>query len=1234
MNASVTVSQSRSSNNSSKETEAMREPAPTSNTFHRRYDTCKEASLVKLALNALQGVQSAILSIEKLHASFSSDSADRTHLQNSSLWNRSSSTQALGKILKSIGCSGTLVCLLRKFVDSFLNLNCHTYSVSKSYGVSESTRDQCHCDGNAQKEEHPPYSLVNQAFAVAVGKVLDGYVCALDTLSASVYLRRSLKSAELPPYANYGSECLTNVVHSEVNLLELYLHTKDLRTRIEALGNICELNDIALCFSVSPFEDLISTATLKFFKFQRGGDLLTYLYEHLQVADPGYCALLKYLFLCSYEPYCDFIRSWIFKAELSDPYEEFVIKFVESESSCVDFKAGIPIHFSLASLRDGVAIPCFLKDFLSPLVRAGQQLQVLKKLFELCNHVAPADYTFEDFLPCWDGYAGSHFFCPSTLTFNKQGLEAMVLARDIYYKKMLQKLEILLLKLEFRHRQVVSQSGLPFFIDQDGGSLRTSSTSHVDDRWNCPSIVEKQSSKVADDKIDSDCPSPEGELYGFGSSDLSECSSLSGSEVPNETEQLNDHRHCLVENLERELSSLGFCNHNPVDKTLEKPKNGGRAPDTDDTLHEDDEKTYDRFVHSSREEATVGYMFVPHDLESKWSCISNTLCKDDSPNSCSPLHFLKNGQYDDERYKYQMSLNGVNCVQEAVETNVGVLDEGISHFCGMSIAKGALIAETLSRYERGKDNFTSELLTLRPWKLNHSKFLSANPMSKENRCFYLRRVHGRRCTSVYKQSSTCFDFSFVEDPCKVTLEKLTSRLTSPMGYQTLSGMTAFANGCESHDKGKHGFGRDNIVKDNVGVSFLYPSSDSKEHAQGTAVLKNVYGGSHWECLLGSFSYNDEGNGQDQNNISSTFEIPLDVIIEKCLLQEILLQYKYVSKLAIKLLEEGFHLQQHLLALRRYYFMELADWADIFIMSLSNHKWCIAEAHQRVSDIQGFLEMSVQRSSCERDPYKDRLFVYIKGNSIMPLSTSAIGVRSFNFLGLGYRVDWPVSIVLTHDALRIYSEIFSFLIQVKLAVFSLTDVWSLLKDLTRLQCCPGEHESKVGRFKMFTKIWHQVNHFVSTLCQYVQSQLSQLSWCGFLQSLNYKVKDMMDLESVHMAYLVDSLNICFLSDEMRAIASIIENILQCALDFRSCLNSNWWDVKLDPSDSPGEIPRINTSQVQTIKQKFDRNLKELYVYYLKSPKHGELGLSRLWGLLNYNDYYRDIVNRMDLYGFQV
>lgn len=55
-----------------------------------------------------------------------------------------------------------------------------------------------------------------------------------------------------------------------------------------------------------------------------------------------------------------------------------------------------------------------------------------------------------------------------------------------------------------------------------------------------------------------------------------------------------------------------------------------------------------------------------------------------------------------------------------------------------------------------------------------------------------------------------------------------------------------------------------------------------------------------------------------------------------------------------------------------------------------------------------------------------------------------GIQSFNVIGLGYKVDWPVSIVLTPGALDIYAQIFSFLIKVKLALSSLTQVWCSFK----------------------------------------------------------------------------------------------------------------------------------------------------------------------------------------------
>lgn len=73
--------------------------------------------------------------------------------------------------------------------------------------------------------------------------------------------------------------------------------------------------------------------------------------------------------------------------------------------------------------------------------------------------------------------------------------------------------------------------------------------------------------------------------------------------------------------------------------------------------------------------------------------------------------------------------------------------------------------------------------------------------------------------------------------------------------------------------------------------------------------------------------------------------------------------------------------------------------------------------------------------------------------------------------------------------------------------------------------------------------------------------------------------------------------CFLSDETRSVASIIESILQCALDFRSCLSSSTWDVGLDQGDLLGKLSRINVSQVILISyaNRFPMQIKHWILY---------------------------------------
>ncbi|XP_057956220.1 uncharacterized protein LOC131149621 [Malania oleifera] len=1191
--------------------------------------TVSEASLVRLVMNAMYGVQSALVSIEKLSAAFCSDPADRTVHRISSLWNRSLSTHALGKLLKSMGCSGCVVFLLREFVDYFKNVM-HG-NASENRVNYKAARNQNHCDSKVGEAKCPSYSLVSQAFAVAVGKVLEGYICALDTLYTSVGVRYSSKNVDAPSCSSSGLGSLTSIVHSEVTLLEVYLHTKELRTQIQAIGNICNIYHLAFCFPESSVEDLIGKANIEFHNFPRAGDLLTYLYTQLQVADPAHRALLKFLFLRSCEPYCGFIRSWIYKAEINDPHKEFIVEYANNLPHYSYGKAGISFDFPVATVREqcGVALPCFLKELLVPLLRAGQQLQVLMKLLELCNYVASGDNTYENILPCWSSFSSNHPSSASPLTFIKENIEDTVLARNNYFKRMWQKLENSLAKLEFRYQQVVPPGPTRPVVGDNNRTLSIPVSFTMSDSLIFPPAHDADSNVAVDD-VDSEASYTTDEFsFVVDPSESSECSSPISCEGLNEPGHPTKLAHGLVGPEEKYFSALHFSPSSTIDKSLQKPSQSEKSHPVDGNLREfcEGRDPVVHFVNCHYKGTILSHVSMP--LESakpNWSRMAKAQYADCQPIMSWPLgSILKNPFHVDKGFGGNTMLRPSECSLNESNRDMGVLKESESFFSKITADDDS--PKLVKTYRDETENGTLDSFILQLQKLKfHCNFLSMNPMLMKNAFFHLPSVPAEICYTGHREIFSCFDFSSVQNPCKAYQERLAANRRHFFGEDLP--FSAVANVCAT--------GNVNDYPDKKGSGGDVPSADSDNQNSAEVILPHVSEGTSWESSpASSHSTVNHSVGEHRQNLVAMFDIPVDFIIEKCLLQEILLQYKCVSKLTIKLLEEGFDLQEHLLALRRYHFMELADWADLFIMSLWHHKWQVINADEKLSKIQGFLEFSVQRSSCGSDCNKERLYIYKKGQSMMPLSISAIGIHSFDFIGLGYRVDWPISIVLTPDALKIYAGIFSFLIQVKLALFSLTDVWCSLKELMHLisQHRHSDLSEKLPHFNILMKMRHQLNHFVSTLQQYVHSQLSHVSWCSFLYSLKHKVKDMMDLESVHTTYLTEALDICFLSDEMQSIARIIESILQCALDFRACLIGAFWKDAMNQGDLLGNLSQINIAQVLAVRETFNKNLRELHLCYLKSPKHGEFGLSRFWGYLNYNEFYSGgIGNGMDHHAF--
>lgn len=177
----------------------------------------------------------------------------------------------------------------------------------------------------------------------------------------------------------------------------------------------------------------------------------------------------------------------------------------------------------------------------------------------------------------------------------------------------------------------------------------------------------------------------------------------------------------------------------------------------------------------------------------------------------------------------------------------------------------------------------SNLFMLQPQNLNYcSNFFSLNPMITRNAFLPVTRKPDQRHASALGQSFPFFDFSVVEDPCRVRAEKI----LPSSGAEPLSGGNAQspATDSKSSDSNERGSGEDIFVDNTI-------SYNDREN-----ISTNVSGGRSWETTLCTASKRTVDKSAEEQRLSRSglFELPLDFVIHKCLVQEIMLQYPFAN----------------------------------------------------------------------------------------------------------------------------------------------------------------------------------------------------------------------------------------------------------------------------------------------------------------------------------------------------
>ncbi|KAL3682125.1 hypothetical protein R1sor_000147 [Riccia sorocarpa] len=1348
----------------------------------------EESDLVRDALYALQGLPSAVKKLDRLARSYSATSADKSSQFLNTLWARSVSAAALGKLLSVLARAGQLRCQLDAFVGFFLdggfderdrsenNPQCPTKSKKKkkkrkkeekdgsSDGEKEATARQPSDTSNACDRKPQLLSsrcLVNQAFATAVKTVLRGHSAALNTLNASVHVRRlkdpcahgfkaeNVREQDPGPVIGYGSHNTT--------LMEFYLHTRELRVQLQALAYIClrrhgtkfvgrvvaDENNLDKSSGAKPDNKAQGVGsrshvqsdyarknngdTSDFEDFPRGADLLTYLYEQLMEVDPIHQELLRFLFERAYQPYSEFIRSWLFQAAVKDPYFEFIIEQSDFSrgSSSISGKRKNDSDPGPADLklRKGVSVPRFLESVRTPLIRAGQQLQVLMKLsetYELAQQLGQNTMTSDLFGGLQMSGASGNFDeqNPATvcaLVYSKRPLEEIAARREKNMKILSQQFDQLFGELSARRQPPENTESRRTDINEsDNQPIRPLATDAEED--GPPATVD---SEFPEDTLlspsVSDLPGNEQDEHEVDMVDNLQ-SAKEMTEVSRDQFEVSPTAEAEPEDADLSFSGLELAMNSQEksppslrEETHEVGSTRVLRVGPERRLNED-HKLFNRSSVCEAEYASLAHLTEPS--KSSYVAPSSTLAKNQVPSliadhqrgaswpvwglpvnpflmpqsldDCTP-HFYAYTSFGGTFHPWDVTTKMSRATLNSLQTSA--LEESARKHAEVPVEppwftslayvfRDQLLGAVTDHLQQSEweevdsswepeygygspylsskqqqlgDDWKSQIYVEFTDRLTDPAFLPAlmsEQVAAEDLTSLCKSPEDektqneaaplleRMADSAQKTDSTEEHSSELQLSCEVREESPAAELSYDVEYpESVRGEETSLteeSAPTADDSGLIALAHELSVLRRSNEDHHRREMASEETEEG-----KVYEGFRWEQYLRSTESSFQNPVREWSDSASNEddeEMPLSVVVDKCIIQEILSQYACVSTLTVRLFQEGLGLQDHYQALRRYYFMEQGDWADYFVASLCQNRWGPSGNQLQQMEVQGMLEAALQRSSCEGDEYAERLHVCF--HSLGATTTSAVATRgsakmalapfvdcsrleAFDFISLEYKVDWPLTLVLTNESLLLYNILFSFLIRIKLTVHALADIWRRLqafdKSLHKLSHTPDFQQQR-SRFRTLQQLRQQIFHLVTTVQRYVESKLLFVVWCQFLQDIQLQVKDMQELSDIHYSYLEAAVNECFLSRNMRGVKGCLDSIMQCVLDFLTHL-------KGASHRANGEtlIDDHLFAQVSEINKIFHSSLQRLHAYHLKQEPQYRTNLSDLWMILDFNSF---------------
>ncbi|XP_014681607.1 PREDICTED: gamma-tubulin complex component 5-like [Priapulus caudatus] len=312
--------------------------------------------------------------------------------------------------------------------------------------------------------------------------------------------------------------------------------------------------------------------------------------------------------------------------------------------------------------------------------------------------------------------------------------------------------------------------------------------------------------------------------------------------------------------------------------------------------------------------------------------------------------------------------------------------------------------------------------------------------------------------------------------------------------------------------------------------------------------------------------------------------PVGVLLQNALYPCIKEACHVVCRRLVDILKSEYSLLHYLSAMRKFFLLQAGDTMDDFYSELFD-KMTSGENWRDVS----FLNMLLHESLYSRYPEEvTRVTVDLEE---LDSKTERLPIYALNGLKLIYQLPWPVDVVIHDNCQTVYNQVFTFLLQIKRAKYSLDMLrFECLSSRSRFDGKSGEEEEELGAREMTTEAQQKqeqnlshrmilfrmkLMHFVNSLHQYVMTRILHSTEQEFDQELR-EAADLEQIMAIHNTYVRRIYDRCLLHKKVAFIKEAVMKVLNLTLLFQHRWNAGVHKLSLSViEDMEAEFGRCHT-----------------------------------------------------------